>query len=274
MADGARRCAFCGGGNLSKEHVLPRWLGRVLHTRHPRGVEVLRIDAEPVRITPSAPFTTTVRQVCAACNHGWMNDLEVAARPVLTPLLRGEPSVLDVVDQQIVATWALKTTMMAQYLWSDRPIPSAHYAALRRLGEPPPGYAVWVGAADPAVYPLSHVHLQEFTFRPELVEGQALAVGAGALHPRGAVHRVGPHVDADADAGEAHRGYLAILVLGALVLHIFATRGGYLVPTMPFGYFHRYLLPVWPASGLAAWPPDLRFATWDELAAFAECLFR
>jgi hypothetical protein len=34
--------------------------------------------------------TLLVGRICAACNNGWMSDLEVEVQPILTPLVRAE----------------------------------------------------------------------------------------------------------------------------------------------------------------------------------------
>lgn len=53
---------------------------------------------------PGAPFDLVVRDVCEECNTGSMHELEEAAEPVLTPMLRDEPRVLSATDQHTIAT--------------------------------------------------------------------------------------------------------------------------------------------------------------------------
>ena len=56
------------------------------------------------------------REVCTSCNTGWMEQLERAARPVLEPMLLGAAPgtsrVLNPDQQAILATWAVKTSLL------------------------------------------------------------------------------------------------------------------------------------------------------------------
>jgi hypothetical protein len=59
--------------------------------------------------------TIKLRVVCRSCNHGWMCDLEDASRPTLTTLIVGNPIVLAVDDQKVLAEWiALKIILLEQ----------------------------------------------------------------------------------------------------------------------------------------------------------------
>lgn len=110
-------CIFCGAnGKLTREHVFARWLEALFPDLG---------DAEYVRRTvthasddwheqPGRPFDLVVRNVCSSCNSGWMSELETAAQPILTPMLRDEARVLSGVEQHTVATWAVKTMLTVQ----------------------------------------------------------------------------------------------------------------------------------------------------------------
>jgi hypothetical protein len=52
--------------------------------------------------------------VCAICNNGWMNGLEIAVRPYLYPLMRGELDPMDLTlnQREFLASWYLKTTIV------------------------------------------------------------------------------------------------------------------------------------------------------------------
>jgi hypothetical protein len=86
----ARSCVFCGGTPLTREHVFPRWLARVLPAQDRwRGQDLAVVGGESIT-SSDLPVTTrrmgepfpdsTVARVCARCNNGWMNDLEEASR--------------------------------------------------------------------------------------------------------------------------------------------------------------------------------------------------
>ena len=57
-------------------------------------------------------FSRRAKIVCAECNNGWMSRLEMAAAPLITPMLTGERRVtLNVDDHTTVALWVMKTAM-------------------------------------------------------------------------------------------------------------------------------------------------------------------
>jgi hypothetical protein len=91
---------FCGGTPLSLEHVFPQWLTAVLPAQvawRGQDTAVHYIDGLGGTTTPESREireqfnAATVRRVCRRCNHGWMNELEGAVRPILTPLIRTDP---------------------------------------------------------------------------------------------------------------------------------------------------------------------------------------
>lgn len=91
------------------------------------------------------PFTMTVREVCGACNNGWMSSLEAAAQPILTPLILRQPAELDAAAQKTLATWATKTAMVYQLTTKHEAIRPHQFRALRDHLRPPAGVQVWLG---------------------------------------------------------------------------------------------------------------------------------
>jgi len=93
-----------------------------------------------------------VKNVCGGkrteCNSGWMKDIEDITKPILLPLIMGEPERrLSLVDLQTIAAWAALKTMVA-----DRAEGSSwavHYKQLeymrRHQKAPKRGWAVWIG---------------------------------------------------------------------------------------------------------------------------------
>ncbi len=144
-----RTCIFCGGIELTREHVLGDWFRRLAdiegtvparHTFHPDGEPALAIDY------PS-PLTWAARVVCGRCNNGWMSEVENAAATVLVPLLRGAPGLLTPDDQAALATWTLKTGCVidAAAIGGGGPrFPQAHRRWLLEHHSPPALSAAWI----------------------------------------------------------------------------------------------------------------------------------
>src|SRR4051794_32457648 len=105
-----RRCVFCGEQASSREHVFPLWLSRLvgdagdapftLNNPHGRNKKGLRT------------FGVFTWDACAICNNGWMSTLEDAAKPLLSPAVRGEAISWGSDEQLTVAAWAHKTALM------------------------------------------------------------------------------------------------------------------------------------------------------------------
>jgi len=148
---GKRTCLFCGAaGPLTKEHVYPLWLYRAIGLVGPVTTVYDRAGVETDRRT-SRNFDTTLREVCATCNHGWLHDLERSFRAVLLPAIANSgPVVLSSDSQRVVALWAVKTWLLAE-LAHERSrhggvrAPGA-LRVLRERNAPPAWTQVWLGA--------------------------------------------------------------------------------------------------------------------------------
>ena len=93
--------------------------------------------------------------VCSTCNNGWLSQLEGTAKPVITPLIRGEPRRLPYDDQALIAAWTSKTALVSLLLSSVEArlsgygVPSTEYTALyaqRDRIEPLPYSQYWTGS--------------------------------------------------------------------------------------------------------------------------------
>ena len=130
-----RMCVFCGSSDLSREHVLPRWLWRHAHgtddvapplvDKHtpPEMVEVPMWTTDgpiPVRLPVGNKATVvsraiTVKVVCRDCNHGWMSRLEAAAKAALLRMFGNGSWRLTQDEVFTIQRWAAKTTIMFEY---------------------------------------------------------------------------------------------------------------------------------------------------------------
>lgn len=101
-----------------------------------------------IRGSPTTGRARRVRRVCKACNNGWMSRLETAARPILRPMLKGIGRPISQKDQGTLATWAVKTAMMLEFLDTEHMpvIPKEHYHFLKAEQLPPADTAVFLGA--------------------------------------------------------------------------------------------------------------------------------
>lgn len=100
-----RKCIFCDGLGLSRQHVVPDWmspfLGEVETVRQAKSMMLLGVSSQSdeMVIIPDVPvfknYGTLFGQlkykvVCVVCNGGWISQIEQESIPWLSPMLAGE----------------------------------------------------------------------------------------------------------------------------------------------------------------------------------------
>lgn len=113
--DDSRRCVFCGVHKVSREHVWPDWIGKVMQERLGESTWTIQRPGNQPRVTVA--FDATVKRACKPCNEGWMSDLEGKAKPILVPMMFAESQriPLSVEQQRILAAWVLKTALVSDF---------------------------------------------------------------------------------------------------------------------------------------------------------------
>src|SRR5580700_11192677 len=152
----AARCAFCGagGGGLTNEDVLPRWLLSALDDASVTGTVLYREskglpgDLPAVHSRHGKSLESKARAVCGARNSGWMSQIEQSVMAILPGLVSGYRVLLTPGDQEALARWSVKTILMLQHTHRRSHqvvIPAADYAAF--FAEKSPGQLMRVLAA-------------------------------------------------------------------------------------------------------------------------------
>jgi hypothetical protein len=159
-----RACIFCGRpGGLTREHAWPNWISEVLphlkqpipRTRFTRRRTTGEVYDRRERL--ERPLDKRVQQVCGPCNHEWMSNLEGRVRPILSPMLLGQPTTLGASEQALVAFWAVKTAMVLEYTQptTQRGIPQVHRDYLYHRRQAPPTALVSLAAYNgPSIGPI------------------------------------------------------------------------------------------------------------------------
>lgn len=240
-------CLFCGqAGSLSREHVIPKWVGKALGAREvveERSGAIRRMDA----------LAVVLPQVCVRCNTGWMNAMEQRVRPFLEPMLLGSasalPVVLDPAQQTTLATWAVKTSLLLTIRnfgkgtggWT--PADNLEWLYHHRNSDlPPPGARVWLAGIRPG---------DDSVPRRLSASSQAWCKLDGRGRP------------------VAHMGTFTV---GYVLLQVFCCEQNNSAPSPeidswlePRGPFRSGLHQIAPASVSISWPPEAVFAV-DALA--------
>jgi hypothetical protein len=121
----ARKCIFCEANNAnSREHFYSEWMHGLLPVgpqgtytgeiidEHPKTRAVSRHDK---RVKPGELHTKKMKVVCRICNNEWMSGIEDAAKPLLTPLIKGDAVTLDAAQLEIVAKWATLKVIVCEH---------------------------------------------------------------------------------------------------------------------------------------------------------------
>lgn len=128
-----RQCLFCPNTDLSKTHIWPSWLNKLLNKRYNYtmdittersfhfgyGAPVPQTRVEKVR--QGTIFTQKPRLVCETCNTGWMKKFEDEMLKFSLPIFTGEKSITLNQDQiGIMNGWLSLITILAAHLSLDR----------------------------------------------------------------------------------------------------------------------------------------------------------
>lgn len=153
-----QKCIFCGGGNISKEHIYADWmrpylLDSINSTSHRvttvvqhglGGQQLLRDTRGPLQLKGDHR-ARGLKVVCKSCNEGWMSSLQTAAKPALLPLLLGEMRTPNRDSQRSIAAWSTMLTMV--YEFADPftcAIPRSERVAFAHAKKPPHNWLIWI----------------------------------------------------------------------------------------------------------------------------------
>jgi hypothetical protein len=234
---------FCGGLDLSDEHVIARWLREELKI-HGHVQEHLEFGAPRIRDTLAVVFS----EVCVKCNSGWLSRTEGRTRPILMPMLFGNRALqLNAIQQAKLARWAVKTSLLIALKKSrGKPngwVPGRTMSWLYEnpdSDQPPPGAYVWLGCLDTQGTIVSYMQ-------------------SGSLLN---------------DNGEPI-GHIGLFSVGSVLFQIFCTQpdaaeyseerdGHFVLQGMEAG-----LVSIWSSKMVVRWPSTPRFAG-SSLHALAE----
>jgi hypothetical protein len=220
-----RSCRFCGATEkLTREHWLPQWTRALVDDGPP--APYVRAEEEQIEHIWDAPLgSMTVKQVCEGCNAGWMSQLEEQARPLLTPMLRGQVRTFSAAEQLMLATWAAKTIYAADLTRPDPVAPDENRKWVREHQVPPSGTTVLVARYGGRRYPL-------YT-----------AGGTKTLE-----------ISAAGGPPQPWRTYVLSVSAGPVVLQIFGHAIANVVEFRPTGWKRDFAHVLWPDPAPLTWP--------------------
>lgn len=236
------RCAFCDQNRtLNKEHVIARKFKNDAPPPGPGQLpRLLAVDQLRGNQWESDDFDIQVRAPCPDCNAGWMNDLDDLARPIIRPMLRGEQVDLAPDDQHVIARWATKIGLVADFTHrATRVMRPRDFHTFYETREPTALTGVWLAAYAESRHPVLRLFARSVSIRPQ---------------------------GARLDLPKAH---LVTFRIGHAVFQV-------VIPWIPMPFRRgadneRFVVQIWPeTSDDIRWPPERILRDDEELTEFSE----
>lgn len=229
---GQRKCAFCGRPGVTREHVWAEWIAEEMLQRF--GKTEWHVRARGQTRVESA-LEAVVKRVCEPCNTTWMSAIENAAKPTLIRMMFAERTNIELTeaDQRVLATWAMKTMLMADFFHSTPKIAPDVYSRFFSERHPPKNQVViWTAAYDGR----DSMSLAS-TIAPLTLQSNQSYGRDGILEP-GKV---------------AVPGIVCTLRAAHALFHIIHYQG-YYVPVGDSPSYSEFTHRIWPATGTVFWP--------------------
>ena len=140
-------CILCGEPGASKEDALPTWVNELLRRTSDGPFASVRDGVMTPKTTTPRRFIT--RRPCQRCNAWMGSTFDNTAAPLLKPMMEhAETTTLTPEQQEVIARWAVKTSMMLRLVDPNRaPYPTEEYERLRKGGGAiGHEWGVWIGA--------------------------------------------------------------------------------------------------------------------------------
>lgn len=157
------RCIYCQKHGVTEEHVFGKWLTKTVPRRHAGTRHFFDRPERPAFWTdgggiathaehePGDLYDTTVKNVCAACNGGWMSELQEEAKPIVHSFARGEQMELADAQRITLARWVIMVSINLQ-CYARQLRATYHLRQELKSGRVPDGWRLLVGRMDDSRY--------------------------------------------------------------------------------------------------------------------------
>lgn len=218
-------CKFCGATEkLTGEHVFPNWIrnavgdgGAHFFRRKPNG----QVDE-----WQTVAYSTTVRDVCATCNNGWMKKIEDSTAPLLPQMLiNGTQVNLNSGALVSIATWVTLRSLVVPLAAGPDDVPISMYRTIEQTHRAMDQSKVWLGRLE--------------------------GTDARTAFFLGATLNIENTTPKEADA------YVATMAIGQLATRVFVlTPGRGTLGQVSNDPFDPFLIDIWPGVNGVTWPPQ------------------
>lgn len=209
-------------GKRTKEHVFGNWLADLFGVKG-RNLTMYTSTAGPKWTTRGMGV---VVDACAACNNGWMSNLEGRFSTAFSAAILGHPTTFTTSDLTTLAHWATKTAVMLQPhldgMGEVAYVPEGHLSSLP--SGPPIGTRVWLGAYAPVT---------RFVFWQNV----PMSPGNEPL-----------------TRDSRRTGYVMLMTIGHVMIVVLALDAAFADDLAVVGLPNGVFRPVWPAPTALGWP--------------------
>lgn len=118
-----RKCLFCGGKPISKEHLFSDWISALVPRtaeRHTQFIATIQeIGSKPLEAVPTKRegdiLSRRLKVVCRKCNNEWMSGIDDRARPLLGRLILGHTHCVSQKEQGAILDWIVLKTIVGEH---------------------------------------------------------------------------------------------------------------------------------------------------------------
>lgn len=144
---------FCDQrGERAREDIIPRWLADELGGKGPIFTDhYVQVGEQIAKRTSKGGSLASLklRHVCKPCNGGWMSKMERQTKPLLLPMIRGEPCTVTIAARRQIAAWAQLKLLSLDAYYRHRHLPHHLAQAFYQECQPLPNGLVAMGKVDP-----------------------------------------------------------------------------------------------------------------------------
>jgi hypothetical protein len=174
LFDKAKKCIFCGEPGLSKTHIWPQWINKLLGPPNSRRYELIRPTHRAgsptehqleTRQFQGSIFSQKPYLACVDCNTGWMktfeDEMEKFAKPIFTSLSNVRIASR---EMQTMAGWAALIATLAEFMDRDRKpvISEAERTYIKNHLKPPATWTVVATTVDDKEWASKYQHRTTF----------------------------------------------------------------------------------------------------------------
>jgi hypothetical protein len=165
LAGKARKCIFCNQPGLSKTHIWPDWLNKLLSPgiQHEELIETPPPLSRPItyKLRQGSIFTKKPYLACVSCNTGWMKDFEDLVSKFSTLFSSFDPVTLQRIQTEALAGWITLIAILAEYIDQSGGHLTATVANLEciRLNRHPPAHwSIFAASLDARIWAARYRH--------------------------------------------------------------------------------------------------------------------